>query len=180
MITSFQSLPRAIVSRLTHSCAFDLDTTIPNNECLCIGTDIKEIVKEFGRNSLYKEFIRYYNSIKDKTGKQLSENNDEQELFSYRFEEYALTKQIPLEEFEDKFLFSSMTSSRRFNFHYFRLGNGIPFLDPKKEYSYFEIDKGKPDHNRIPHLCVDSPLSALKDLRKMRFVVLRKYQICDE
>ncbi len=174
----FRKLPRAIISRLTHSCAFDLDSSA-ENECICVGTDLESIINEFEKNALYNEFVKDYNSIKDKTGEELSDVNNEGKLFAYRFEQYSLTKQIPIDEFENKFMYSEMLESRRFDFHYYRLGNGIPILDPLKEYSYLEMDVGKPDRSKMPCLCVDSPLSALKDLRTMKFVSLRKYQICD-
>lgn len=177
-MSEFRKLPRAIISRLTHSCAFDLDSSI-ENECICVGTDIKSIIDEFEKNPLYNKFVEDYNSIKDITGEELSERREEEKLFSYRFEQYSLTKQIPIEEFENKYMFSEMKESRRFDFHYFRLGNGIPILNPQKEYSYVEIEAGKPDKSKMPDLCVDSPLSSLKDLRTMKFVALRKYQICD-
>lgn len=137
----FRKLPRAIISRLTHSCAFELDSSI-ENECICVGTDIKSIIDEFEKNPLYNKFVEDYNSIKDLTGKELSERNEEEKLFSYRFEQYSLTKQIPIEEFENKYVFSEMKESRRFDFHYFRLGNGIPILNPQKEYAYVEIEVG--------------------------------------
>ena len=179
VIDGLRKLPRAIFSRLTHSCAFDLDNERCINECICVGTDVKNIIEEFYNNPLYQEFVKDYNTIKDKLGKELEDGDDEAKIFSYRFEQYSLTNQIPLEEFENKYLFSEMKPSRRFDFHYYRLGNGIPILEPLKEYSYYEIEPGKPDQKSIPQLCVDNQLSALKDLRKMQFVALRKYKICD-
>ncbi len=173
-----RKLPSAIISRLTHSCAFDLDESV-GSECICVGTDVESIIKEFKDNPLYQEFVKDYGAIKDKTGKELNEGDKEAELFAYRFEQYSLTKQIPLEEFVNSYMFSEMKPSRRFDFHYYRLGNGIPILDPLKDYSYVEIEDGKPDGEKIPPLCVDSPLSALKDLRATQFVALRKYKICD-
>lgn len=177
-MSDFRKLPRAIISRLTHSCAFDLDNS-EENECICVGTSLENIVNEFNNNPLYKSFVREYDIIKNKSGKELSDENSEEKLFAYRFEQYSLTKQVPIEEFEDKFMFSEMKPSRRFDFHYYRLGNGIPILDPLKDYSYSEIAEGKPDLKKIPQLCVDSPLSSLKDLWMMQFVALRKYQISD-
>lgn len=178
IMDEFRKLPRAIISRLTHSCAFDLDRT-DENECICVGTDEKSIAEEFACNPLYQKFVKDYTSLKDKTGKQLSSDDNEAKLFAYRFEQYSLTKQVPIEEFEDKYMFSEMKPLRRFNFHYYRLANGIPILEPQKNYSYSEISDGKPDRRKIPQLCVDSPLSSLKDLKSMQFVALRKFQICD-
>lgn len=178
VMNDFRKLPRAIISRLTHSCAFNLDE--PNgSECICVGTDIESIVKEFNNSPLYQEFVRDYNMLKDKLGVELADGDNEAKLFAYRFEQYSLTKQIPIEEFENMYLFTEMKPSRRFDFHYYRLGNGIPILEPLKEYSYSEIEAGKPNTEKFPLLCVDSPLSALKDLRTMQFVALRKYRVCD-
>lgn len=177
-MTGFRTLPRAIISRLTHSCPFDLDET-NGSECICVGTDIKKITNEFNNNPLYQEFIEDYTMLKDKPGNELLEGDNEVKLFAYRFEQYSLTKQIPIDEFESKYIFSEMKPSRRFDFHYYRLGNGIPILEPLKEYSYSEVEEGKPDLEKIPPLCVDSPLSALKDLRGMQFVALRKYKVCE-
>lgn len=178
-MNEFRTLPRAIISRLTHTCAFDLEMASYGSECICVGTDVNSIASEFGNNPLYQEFVKDYNTIKDKSGKELAEGDSEEKLFAYRFEQYSLTKEIPIDEFENKFIFSEMKPSRRFDFHYYRLGNGIPILDPLKEYTYSELKEGKPDLSKIPQLCVDSQLSALKDLRKMQFVALRKYKICD-
>lgn len=172
---SFKKLPWAIISRLTHSCAFDLDKNA-EYECICVGTKEEEIFDKFKENKLYQEFVEYYTKIKDKKGETLEEN-EEVTLFAYRFEQYSLTKQIPLDEFVEKYIYDGMNLPRRFDIHYFRLGKGIPILDPLKEYTYDELDIGKPDSQKIPRLCVDSPISALKDLRKMQFVSLRKYEI---
>ncbi len=178
IMSELRKLPRAIISRLTHSCAFDLDE-VGGAECICVGTDLKSIVTEFRENPLYQEFVKEYNTLKDKAGEELSEGDNEAKLFAYRFEHYSLTNQIPIEEFENKYIFSEMKLSRRFDFHYYRLGNGIPILEPKRNYMYTEISEGKAEPKTMPQLCVDSPLSALKDLRGMKFVALRKYQVRD-
>ena len=178
-LDDFRALPRAIIARLTRSCAFDLDNTTITNECICVGTSEQDIIDEFSKNPLYKTFLEDYNRLKDKLGAELTKDNNEVTLFSYRFERYPLTKQIPFNEFTDKYIFSDMKLSRRFDFHYHRLGNGIPILDPHAKYLYLERDDCIPDVNLIPPLCVDSSLSTLKELRTMQFVVLRKYQVCD-
>lgn len=178
IMSGFRKLPQAIISRLTHSCAFDLDSSV-ENECICVGTNIKSIIDEFDRNPLYNKFVEDYNSIKDKTGEELFDENNEGKLFAYRFEHHSLTEQIPLKEFEDKYIFTAMKESKRFDLYYYRLGKGIPILNPATEYSYSELTVGKPDPQKMPPLCVDSPLSSLKDIYTMKFVSLRKYEICD-
>ena len=169
-------MPKAIISRLKHLSAFDLDRCNPN-ECICVSTDTEKIIEEFSNNSLYKEFLEVYDSVKDLTGLQLSNSEGEEKLLSYRFEQYSLTKMIPLEEFEKNYLFTKMSLFRRFSHHYYRLGKGIPILDPHQKYVYTEIKKGKPDHNSMPMLCVDIPLSMLHKMKDMQFVALRKYEI---
>lgn len=149
---NFKDLSKAIISRMTHSSAFDLDG-IPENECICIGTDEKEISEIFKNNELYKNFEDFYNTIKDIKGGDLN-TKTESDLFSYRFERYVLTKQIPINEFEEKYMFDAMNESKCFNFHYYRLANGIPIVNPLEDYSYYEVDKGKPKHKKNPHsLC---------------------------
>ena len=175
-IDLIQKVPKAIISRLKHLSAFDLDRCNPN-ECICVSTDTEKIIEEFSNNSLYKEFLEVYDSVKDLTGLQLSNSEGEEKLLSYRFEQYSLTKMIPLEEFEKNYLFTKMSLFRRFSHHYYRLGKGIPILDPHQKYVYTEIKKGKPDHNSMPMLCVDIPLSMLHKMKDMQFVALRKYEI---
>ena len=60
VMNEFRKLPRAIISRLTHSCAFDLDSSIESteNECICVGTDIESIICEFEKNPLYNKFVQ--------------------------------------------------------------------------------------------------------------------------
>ena len=180
IMTGLKKLPRAIISHLVHSCAFDLEASI-ENECICVGTKEEDIIKEFKDSSLYQNFVDdYYHHFKNKLGAELSNNEDlDAKLFSYRFEQYFLTEQIPIEEFINKYAFLGMNLPRRFNIHYYRLGKGIPILNPQKDYEYLEMENLKPDISRIPPLCVDSPSSALKDMRNMQFVALRKYKICD-
>lgn len=173
------TLKHAILSRLINSCAFDLEKSAQENECIYVGTDEKNIIDAFNQSQLYNVFKTDYYNIKDKLGKDLS-NDEEKTLFSYRFEKYSLTKQIPIDEFNEKFLFSEMTSARRFELYYYRLGKGIPILDfTNEEYSYCENESKIPDCSNMPQLIVDSPMSILKNLRGLQFVSLRKYKICD-
>ena len=177
-INMYRSLPRAILSRLWNSCSFDLDKDCSNNEFVSVGIDEEIILSEFKKSELYNCFINDYNSLKNEIGSKIKDDDENaMRLFSYRFEQYRLTKQIPIDEFEDKFKYSQMSRDRRFNVHYYRLANGIPILESEKIYSYTEIDIGKPERENIPQLCIDSHMSAMKDLRKLQFVALRKYSI---
>lgn len=175
-IDLIQKVPKAIISRLRHLSAFDLSGSKPN-ECICVDTDKGKIMDVFNKNPLYIEFLNVYKTVKDLTGEQLCGGEGEEKLLAYRFEQYSLTNMIPINEFENKFLFPKMLLSRRFAFHYYRLGKGIPILDSEQEYTYKEIKKGKPDHDLMPALCVDSPLSMLQKMKDLQFVALRKYDI---
>lgn len=177
-IELIQKVPKAIITRLKHLSALDLAKCCPN-ECICVGTDTAKIIDEFSKNPLYKDFLNVYNTVKDLKGLQLSNGEGEEKLLSFRFEHYSLTNMIPLAEFEKKFLFNKMSLFRRFAFHYYRLGKGIPILDPQQEYVYKEIKRGRPDHNLMPVLCVDSALSMLQKMKDLQFVALRRYEISD-
>lgn len=176
----YRILPNAIISRLTNSTAFDLadkDLEHTTNECACVAVNTKKIIRIFSENPLYQEFERYYNTIKDRTGKDLANTDDEAKLFSYHFENYSLTDQIEINKFEEEIVFDDDDLTRFYDLHYYRLGKGIPILDIEQVYSCDRMDNGKIDKNKLPPLCVDSPLSILKDLQDMKFVVLRKYKI---
>lgn len=174
----FKPLQRMIIDRLIHSCAFDLDDR-EDNQCICASTNVEDIVNEFKKNTLYKEFLETCKSLEGKLGKDLQNSDEDAKLFSYRFESYKLSKQIPINEFMDKFNYKDMEPNRRFNFHYYRLANGIPILNPHKDYLYSEDKEENLQLNEIPELCIDSPLSMLKDISDLRFVALRKYKICE-
>lgn len=169
-------LSSAIISRLSRSCAFDLYN---KSEFICTGTDRNTIKKEFEQNPLYKEFINVYNSLKDQTGKQIKHNNTESQLFAFRFEEYSLTKQEPLELFKNRFVFDGMGIKKRFNCCYYRLANGVPVLDSDKSPYFFEEDVNGIVFDKMPPLCVDIPRSSLKHICSMKFVSLRKYDISE-
>lgn len=178
-INSMKKLPKSIVSRLTHSNAFDLYSKGESeNEYIYVGTCEKDIRLNFKKSDVYKMFTKTYSNLKNISSDKLSEM-DAAELFSYRFEEYSLIDEIPVDEFEKSFLFKDMTSERRFNFWFYRLAKGIPIIEPQKEYRYEESDAGKTKHEYIPLLCVEHPRSMLKNLCNLKFVALRKYDISE-
>ena len=101
----------------------------------------------------------------------------EAELFSFRFETYALSRQIPLESFLHGFNFNDMELDRIFMCHYYRLGNGIPILK-KTETIEFKIDADKTvDCSGIPPLAVDHHRSSLREICSMKYVSLRQYDV---
>lgn len=178
-INSMKKLPKSIVSRLTHSNAFDLYSKDGSeNEYIYVGICEKDIRAKFRKNAVYAMFTKTYNRLKNIGSDKLSET-DASELFSYRFEEYSLIDQIPIEEFEESFIFTDMNPERRFNFSFYRLAKGIPIIDPQKEYRYEESCVGKTKHEYIPLLCVECSGSMLKNLCNLKFVALRKYDISE-
>ncbi len=172
--STMSRLPKAIVTHLSSYSALELDRTT-GNECLCTSLSKKEIREVFEANPIYQAFIQLCDSIGDATGLSIDENA-KADLFSFRFESYSLTKQEPIEQFLNRFIFDGMCTDRRFNFHYYRLGEGIPILDMNRDYVYAEKDNTV-IREGLPDLCVDSPLSSLHDLYKMQFVTLRKYDV---
>lgn len=166
-------LPKAIITHLANSSALNLLDTA-ENECICTAISVNEIKKVITESSVYKRFLDTYNKVKDTSGKELS-SDLEAELFSFRFETYTLTKQIPKAKFVDKFMFTDMTKERRFEINYYRLGSGIPIISKSSAYQYNEDENGNIIYEDLPLLCVDVSQSSLKDLYSMKYVSLRQY-----
>lgn len=164
-------LSNAIISRLAHSCAFDLDDS--NEECICAGTDETAIQKAMAKHPTYRKFLKACHKIRTSTGKEFN-SSDEMELFSFRFEEYRLTRQIPLQIFVEQIRAKTATRGRR---HYYRLATGIPVLEDNKQYEYKdELTRAKCE-KVLPPLCVDCPQSVLHQIYGMRYISLRRYKI---
>lgn len=171
-------LPKAIVSRLTHSCAFDLADG--ENESICAGVDEKTIAKEIKKQPVYREFLKVCKSVGDLKRRELEQNNcgsKEKVLFSFRFEEYRLTRQTPLGIFVEQIKGEKYNATRAER-HYHRLAMGIPMLEEDgKHYIYSgEADLSGCEKN-LPLLCVDCPQSVLHQTYGTRYVSLRKYKI---
>lgn len=176
----FSKLPKYVVDRLAHSCAFDLDKSVDDGEYICISLDEKSIIQNLCDSELYKSFANLYKRIKSKKWSEIQDSPDIIELFSYRFENYKLTKMLPFEEFIKTYQRTNSSLTRRSNLHYYRLANGIPILEKGIIYSYEEDEEKQdklPIKDKLPLLCVDSPNSSLSDTYKMQFVALRKYII---
>lgn len=170
-------LPKAIISHLANSSAFRLASD-EANECVCTSLSNDEIIRIFEDNALFVNFINLCRQLKGKVGKDVRGTQLEADLFAYRFETYSLTKQIPIGEFQNMFLFDKMVPSLRFNFYYYRLGNGVPVLE-KDKYTYKEKENQIADEDGLPKLCVDDSRSSLSNLYSMKFVSLRKYSVTD-
>ena len=116
------------------------------------------------------------------TGKDLKEKGKEKDLFSFRFEKYNLTKQLPLFNFDDQYGITSEVSSPdvQFQLYYYRLGNGIPIFFENKDYSLefkYEGDFVKIIEEKMPKLSVDCPQSILHEIFSLQFISLREYSI---
>ena len=177
MKNALSLLPCAIVTHLANSSALHL---VDNDEyeCICTGIDSNAIRQEIMDSAVYQRFLDVYEQVKDKNGDQINNTDLDAQLFSFRFETYSLTKQIPIEDFKTKFLFSGMEPNRRFNFFYYRFGSGIPVLEKGKTYSYCEDSANNAILDGLPILSVDTPQSSLRDLCSMKYVSIRQYNVC--
>lgn len=171
-------LPEAIISRLTHSCAFDLADN--GSECICAGMDKQEILKEMKKHSTYQDFLKVCDSLGHLEGKELQggHNSNEKDLFSFRFEEYCLTRQIPLHDFVEQ-IKDKMYDATRADRHYHRLATGIPVLEDNTTYKYGGGREETECKKELPPMCVDCSQSVLHEIHDMRYVSLRKYKIED-
>ena len=167
--------PRAICTHLKNSSAFNLANK-KDSECICTAVSEKEIRDEIRTSEVYKSFIEVYEKVKNETGESIGDK--EADLFSFRFETYTLSKQIPMKDFLHSFLFEEMEEDRRFLFHYYRLGTGIPILDEEVNYEY-RVANNQINTKLLPLLAVEHPRSSLKEIYKMKYVSLRRYDICD-
>lgn len=189
-------LPKAIVSQLNGLRAFEMANE-DENEFICTGFSEDEIAQRVKQTVIYQRFSRLCLEVRQKEDeleqkgadaddKKTEYELDKVKLFPYRFERYSLTKQLPLDEFCNRFPFHDMNSDRRFNFHYYRLADGIPILDDTdydydSTYSYQEdllnLEENAASHFHLPRLCVDSEQSCLHQIYSMQYVSLRQYQI---
>lgn len=166
--SALSSLALSIVSHLKHSSALNL-CSADQSECMCTGFSKEEIREEILKSNVYQRFRKMIESLHEQLGAEVRNTKTELNLFSFRFEQYSLTKQIPIQTFLDNYLHEDKDERRTFNGHFYRLGNGIPVLDESASYSYAD--------GQIPLLCVDCKQSSLHTLYSMRFVALREYQV---
>lgn len=180
LVKSMNPFPRAAVSRLRHSCAFDLEED--TGECLCTGTDIAHIKCEMKRSRVYTAFSELCKKMEGKYGLDLQKNGGEleRELLSFRFEQHKLTKQVPLDDFIKELDPSELASkSKRNDQHYYRLGEGVPVLAGGEKYVYNGSADLEESRKMLPQLCVDCAQSSLHEIYKMRYVSLRQYKVED-
>lgn len=173
--TALAKFPKAICTHLENSTAFDL-LVKNDSECICTAVSEEAIRKEIKSSAVYKRFIDVYEDVKDETEETIGDR--ESDLFSFRFESYTLSKQMPMRLFKNSFLFEDMEEDRQFLFHYYRLGTSIPVLDKEKHYEYRLADS-ELDTTQLPLLSIEHPRSSLRDIYSMKYVSLRQYNICD-
>ena len=171
----FTPLLEKIISRLKNYGAFDMADG-SGSEVLCTGFSDEEVIEEISNSSAYKRFANICDEIGNKTGRELRNSEEASALFAYRFEQYNLTKQVPIDEFQTMFDFKEMPDDRRFDFHYYRLANGIPVLNQDEDYKY-EEENGIVIPSSIPQLVVDCAQASLRKIYSMRFVALREYKV---
>ena len=166
--------PKASISRLKHSCAFDLQDGV--SECICTGISNDDIKAEMQKSQVFKRFLRKCKKLKGVTGIDLHENGAlESKLLAFRFEEYTLTKQIPLEAYLKSI--ETKCDLTWYDYQYFRLGEGIPVLESGKEYICSGRTSLRDCRKSFPPLCVDFVQSSLHKIYNMRYVSLREYKI---
>lgn len=190
---SMYDLPKKIVTQLNKLRAFDLDEDHPN-EFICTELTREAIRDNIVNSRIYNDFTSLCESISAEEAKQLSEgrygedeyNAAKAKLFLFRFESYALTKQLPLNKFMNIIQTRPEEDDRRFMFHYYRLADGIPILE-EDEYRFDdEIISGNNNADKVlsggylPYLCVDDPQSSLHRIYSMEYLSLRRYQMVEK
>lgn len=139
-----------------------------NNQKESICTDIKNIdcINMMKRDKLFEEFLKCFDKVKSKQYKDLT-TDERKELFSYRFESFSLTEQIPLTTFK------GIRDTNYIKYDFFRLANGIPIIE-ESEYMHMG---GPDDIDSLPQLVIDYNSSFLHNIHELRYYILRKYEI---
>lgn len=192
MKSSSDTLIKIILSRLTNYHAFDLDRPEKGedtSDILCVEFGEKAIADRINGTEIYQELCSVLSAINDKKICEISNRDEEKMLYSYRFEEYRMTKQLPYGDFF-RYVFlnkddelKDMDEKRVFQNHFFRLVNGIPILT-KNEYK-FDLKPIKKNckecyydaKDSIPNLIVDYTGSFLHNTYQQIAVFLRKYKV---
>ena len=173
--SSCSDLTKEIIKQLRTYLAFPVDDSYGS---VFTGSNLKRIQDEYKAS----EYCKDINVIN-----QIIENclNNDQELdietkkiaFSYRFESKVITSQIPHEQFENiqkkynKAGTDEELAKGFFNYGYDRVANGVPIIE-STDVIHYSVDQ-----KSLPDLIVDSSRSALKDIYKLSYCVLRKYRL---
>lgn len=156
---------KSILNNLSKNLAFKVI-----EEVIC--TDIQEdICRDMMRQkTLYGQFKTDYDQVSKIEYGQLN-SKQRTALFSYKFEKFNLTRQIPLEKFKEKV---RQDDSLYEKYDFYRLADGIPIIGNKKCYKH---RGSKVAINYLPKLIVDSESSFLHNLPELSYIILRKYDI---
>lgn len=168
-------LGMTILSRLTNYVAFNLADE--PSEALCVGWSQGEIKDSIRENGLYQQFLEAYEKVKDLTVREYYGSDEAKELFAFRFENYSMTKQIPLDVFCCEYIDEAESLETKTHKHYYRLANGVPILE-KSQDTYCYKDEGTCKYT-LPKLIVDTDSSVMRKTYQQQFVYLRKYNILD-
>lgn len=169
------SLTKSIIRKLQSYLAFPV---LDNKESIYVGTDYKRMCNDYQKDSYYNDIQQLNTQICEALEENIDiDNTIKERAFCYRFEYKKITDQLPRSEFKkirDKYNKGKEKIKGCFNYDYDRLANGIPIIDNIEtiDYSVVYSSRGK-----LPDLIVDTSKSALKDIHKLSYCVLRKYDV---
>ena len=182
--TSPKNLFEVALSRLAKYTAFDIEELSDgqkSDNCCSEFTESK-IAEQMLKFETYQEFKHIVETIGDMTVAEFVDTDVEKQLFSFRFEEYSITKQLPYDIFykaafcdNSGNLLPSVDLKQAFQNHYYRLANGIPVLSKSKYI--LEMNSDYQAEKTIPNLVVDYPEALLHNTYQQKSVYLRKYDI---
>ncbi len=184
--TASDDLCKTELSRLVKYSAFDLDKTdgsgTDDSDISCAAFGEAKVAQQIKDQPAYTKFREVVEKIESKTALEIRNNDLEKELYSFRFEEYSMTGQLPYEVFydaafldDDKKLLPGIESKYAFQNHFYRLSNGIPVIT-EKEYTLI-MDAKFCAHDSIPKLVVDCLNALLHNTYLQKTVYLRRYKI---
>lgn len=173
--SSCSGLTKNILKQLRTYLAFPVD---PVYGCIFTGNDLSRMQNEYKVSKCRADIERVNKAISSCLDNgQKVDSDTKKEAFAYRFESKVITSQIPQDQFkaiQERYNQSVNELDRAkgfFNYDYDRVANGIPIIECTDVLHY------SPDHKSLPELIVDSSKSALKDIYKLSYCVLRKYNL---
>lgn len=174
-LRSCPDLTKRIIRQLRTYLAFPVDDSYG---AVFTGSNLKRMQAEYKASECRAAIDEINQAIADCLGNDQEIDIDtKRSAFSYRFESKVITSQIPREQFEtirNKYNQVGSDEERAkgfFNYEYDRVANGVPIIENTDTFHY------SLDHKSFPDLIVDSSKSALKDIYKLSYCVLRRYRI---
>ena len=171
---SCSDLTKEIIQQLKTYLAFPVDD---DYGFVFTGSNLERLQAEYKVSICHKDIDTINQTIDNCLyKKQELDLETKKKAFSYRFESKVLTSQIPREQFEkiqEKYNVGSDRDRIKgfFNYAYDRVANGVPIIENTDTICY------SADCKSLPDLIVDSSRSALKDIYKLSYCVLRKYRL---